>query len=346
MAALFSRQPLALQTTFSELKRGALEQPFVLLGSPGSVGEREVNGSRFYYRQYYDAVGKKAADYIGPVGDAAAEARAEAVRERIATGNTNAAEIRLLAQSGYVRADARTTAILAAMANRDLFRAGAIVVGSHAYGALLNDLGVRAAAFATEDVDIARADRLALAAPTSLVEVLDASTVPLHPVLGFERDARATSYKAKGHDRFRVDLLVPTSGREIVTKRVPELDAHATALPHLGYLLERPMTGVVLARDNVVAVRLPRPEALAWHKMLVSRLRAARSEKKDKDLLQAAVLFAVLAEDAPEALASSLAEMPAGARKKAFLARDAIRGRLESGGHARAVELLRDLAGG
>jgi hypothetical protein len=110
-------------------------------------------------------------------------------------------------------------------------------------------------------------------------------------------------------------------------------------------LLDRPTVGVVLARDNVVAVRLPRPEAFAWHKMLVSRLRAARSEKKDKDVLQASILFAVLAEDAPEALASSFRELPANARKKIVAARDALRARLAAGGHERAVDLSRELLG-
>jgi hypothetical protein len=342
MASLFSRHPLALQTTFAELKRSALEQTLVLLGSPGSVGEREVNGGRFHYRQYYDAQGKKSADYLGPVGDREGDARAAAVRARIAETAAIIPEIRLLAQSGYVRVDSRTIAVLGAMANRGLFRAGAVLVGSHAYGALLNLLGVRAAAFATEDVDIARGERLDLAT-TAFADVLAESKVPLLPVPGFDRRAEATSYKVPGRERFRVDLLVPTRGREIETKRVPELEAHATALPYLAHLLGRPIEGVVLARDNVVAVRLPRPEAFVWHKLLVSRLRATVSEKRDKDLQQASVLFAALAEDSPEALASELATISPSARKKTRAAREPLRRRLELSGHDRAVALLHDL---
>ena len=65
---LFTPHPLLLQTAYSELKRLASEQQLLLVGTPGSISEREVKGSRFLYRQYYDALGEKSADYIGPAG--------------------------------------------------------------------------------------------------------------------------------------------------------------------------------------------------------------------------------------------------------------------------------------
>ena len=68
MGALFSPHPLVLQTAYSELKRRADEQPFLLMGTPGSVSVRTVKGQRFLYRQFYDAVGGKRADYIGAAG--------------------------------------------------------------------------------------------------------------------------------------------------------------------------------------------------------------------------------------------------------------------------------------
>jgi hypothetical protein len=52
----------------------------VLVGTPGSVDIRTVRGSSFYYRQFYDALGRKRAEYIGPVGNASAEARARSTR--------------------------------------------------------------------------------------------------------------------------------------------------------------------------------------------------------------------------------------------------------------------------
>jgi hypothetical protein len=281
------------------------------------------------------------------VADAAAEERAQLVRDRIGIANALVKDVRLLAQRGYARVDPRTNAILASFANHGLFRGGGVLVGSHAYGALLNELGVRAAAFSTENVDVARGELLDLATiegdGADFARMLADSTVPLHPIAQRRRDARSTSYKPPGPDRLRVDLLVPARGRQVTTRAVPELKTHATALPHLAYALESPIDAAVLGREGVVTVRVPRPEALAWHKMLVSQLRGSTREKS-KDIEQASVLFAVLAEDAPDALTDALAAVPRTARTQTRAGATQVLRRLEASIHVRAVELLKELA--
>jgi hypothetical protein len=345
LAALFSRHSLALQTSYSEVKRQASEQPSALIGTPGSVSVREVKDNRFYYRQFYDAEGNKAAAYIGPVGDPAAEGAARDLRARIEATNAIVKEVRLLAQNGYTRVDARTGAILAAFSNNGLFRGGAVLVGSHAYGVLLNDLGVRAAAYGTEDIDLARGAPLVLDRPLAFEAVLAESTVRLSGVPGLDRKAPVTSYKARGKSALRVDLLTPTSGRDVSTRAVPELKGHAAALPHLAYLLTKPVESVALGREGAVPVRVPRPEAFVWHKALVSQARGATSDKKNKDVLQACVLFAVLAEEATDSLLEAFGELPRTAAKLVRRSTAAMHARLDAGGHVRATELLAELTG-
>ncbi len=344
MRALFSRHPIALQTAFSELKRQASEQSSVLIGTPGSVSVRAVHGKRFYYRQFYDARGRKAAEYVGAVGEPAAEALAESLRSRIDVASGLLEQARLLVRHGYVRVDTRSGAILAALANRGLFRGGATLIGSHAYGTLLNELGVRAASFGTEDVDVAVDRELELAQPLDFVSALSESTLELMPVPGFGPGAPSTSYKPPGRDSLRVDLLTPTRGREVSVRELPMLKAHAAALPYLGYLLLQTLDAVVLSRASAVNVRVPRPEALAWHKMLAAERRTSTSEKRSKDLLQAAVLVAVLAEDAPDALESALRALPRSARGAVKRSAKQVLRTLESHDHERAAELLRDLS--
>lgn len=341
--SLFTLHPLAFTTAYSELKRRALELERFFIGTPGSVGTRTVKGKLFLYRQYYDAMGRKVADYIGPADNPEAAARAEALRDRIALTTALAGEARTLGRQGYVRVDARTSAVLGALANHGLFRAGAVLVGSHAYGALLNDLGVRAGAFLTQDVDIARAKTLRLATRVSFASMLEESTVPLHPVLGFDRHRTATSYKAPGRDPFRVDLMIPTSGREVSTAEVPELVGHAAALPGLDFLLRDPIDAVVLGRDGVVAVKVPRPEVFAWHKMYVAQSRTTTSEKAAKDLLQASVLVAALADLESEALSSAFAEVPPKLLTKVRRAAARVASSLHVAGAERAAALVRDL---
>jgi len=346
MASLFTKQPLALQTTFAEIKRQALEQTLLLVGTPGSVVVRTNGGRRFYYRDYYEPSGKKAGDYLGPEKDPGGEARAAEVRERIALANGLVREAALLVQNGYVRVDARTNAILAALANNGLFRAGALLVGSHAYGALLNDLGARAAATGTEDVDIARGKRLALAEGTkSFEQMLQDSRVPLHPVPQFDRKLPSSSFKPPGLDRLRVDLLMPTAGGEVRVLAAPELAAHATGLPWLRYLTEDAVPGLVLGRSAMVPVNLPRPERLAWHKMLVSQIRHDTSEKAPKDVEQAATLVAILAESAPEGLAEAFAEIPRSARGKTRRGARRVLARLRTTPHPLAVDWMASLLG-
>jgi hypothetical protein len=346
MATLFTKQPLALQTAFAELKRQALEQPAVLIGTPGSVVVRTNAGRRFLYRDYYDPSGKKAGDYIGPEQDPATQARAAEIREQIAFANGLLEEAALLVQNGYVRVEPRTNAILAALANNGLFRAGALLVGSHAYGALLNELGARAAATGTEDVDVARGRRLSLSDnKKSFEEMLRDSRVPLRPVPQLDRKVPSTSFKPPGRDRLRVDLLMPTDGGGVKILSAPELDAHATALPWLRYITDESLPGLIIGRSAMVPVNLPRPERLAWHKMLVSQIRHETSEKAPKDVEQAATLVAILAEAAPESVKAAFAVVPRNAREKTKQGARRVLARLKTTTHEQAVDLIDELLG-
>jgi hypothetical protein len=81
-----------------------------------------------------------------------------------------------------------------------------------------------------------------------------------------------------GYRVFHVDLLVPSRDESLPVVPVPELRAHATSLPYLGYLLAESQTGMVMAREGCCAVRLPLPEQFAIHKLVVSRLRTSRED--------------------------------------------------------------------
>lgn len=337
--SLFTAHPLALETAYSELKRQASEQTLLLAGTPGSVGPREVAGRSFLYRQFYDAAGKKRADYLGRADDPAVQERADLVREAITITLGLLEQARFLARQGYVRADTPSTAVVTAAARRGLFQHGAVLIGSHAYGVVLNELGVKAPAFRTADVDLARGP--ALSTSVAFAEVLAESLIPLTPVLGFDRKAPPTTWKAPGREGLRVGLVVPAVGKDVGVRAVPELSTHATALPHLDYLLVDPIDAVLLGREAVVPVRVPQAARFAWHKMLVSQLRTSTSDKRNKDLHQAAVLFAILTVREPDALAEARHSVPDQRRMRAASSR--VRELLEEGGHERAVELLGDL---
>jgi len=346
LVPLYRRHSLGLAAIHADLENHAAAQEEVLTGTPGSVIVRQnASGSTFYVRQHYDALRAKRDRYIaGPVGSAEADALAARWRERIADANDVIRSAKMLLREGYLGLEPKPFAAIAPLVDHGLFRAGAVLVGSHAFASIANKLGIRVSAFPTEDIDIARPQplKLAASAPGGFLGLLKASGIAFVAVPDFDPRTPSTKFKEAGRSRFSVDLLAPAGGREVSIREVPELDAHATALPHLGYLTAVTQPGIVLSHHGVAAVRIPVPERYAIHKLVVSELRVGRSAKSAKDLRQAAILLAASAElfpgsvsEAWEALATS-ARRPAKAGLAKVLASLAV--------HPKALEELAALA--
>ena len=312
MAALYTPHSRALTVLHTDLENHALGQREVFTGTAGSVIERSnATGFRFYAHQYYDGEGKKRERYLGgPVGSAEADATAQAIRERIRELKALVPSLRMLGREGYNLVDPRTHATLGSLHNHGVFAAGGMLIGSHAYGVLLNALGARAPDHVAAD---------------------SRETVALeHVPEGLTLEALATA---------SVQLVVPSSNEEFSALRIPGLKAHATGLPYLHYLLAESQTGMLMAREGCCGVRVPLPERFAIHKLLVSRLRVGRGAKSDRDIFQASVLCAVLADSHPGALESALAAVPRPARKYLKPALESARPHLETE-HPRAWEEL------
>lgn len=313
--ALFTPHETALTVLYGDIERQALDQPEAFVGTPGTVIERtNAGGVAFYAHKAQDAEGKARERYIGRVGDPVAEAAASAVRDRIEEVKGQLPRIQLLRREGYAMVDARAYATIAAFHNLGIFTAGGILIGSHAYGAILNRLGVRAAPYKTHDVDLARRAALDLEAPLVLLDALHESGLELFEVPQLDKRQPSTSFKARGRDAFRVDLLVPSRDDTYPIVRVPELGAHATGLPLLDYLLADSQRGIVMYRDGYCAVRIPVPERYAIHKVLVSAMRAGQ-DKARKDLEQAATLAAAVAHTGTGVLAAAKQALPKRAAK-------------------------------
>ena len=336
---LYRMHPAALATAYADVENHALHQDEVLVGTPGAISQRQnANATRFYVRQYYDFEGRKRDQYLCQVGSTRCEATVEAWRKRIDEAKDLQRSIRLLAREGYALLTAKHLAALAPLNRHKVFEAGAVLIGTHAFEVIVNRLGIRVAVFATEDVDIARPNKLALDKPLpgGLLELIRESGIDFVDVPGLVRGAPPTSYKERGRSRFTFDLLVPTRGEEIETLPVPELDAHATGLPYLRYLLTETQMGAAISSHGAGAVRVPVPERFALHKLIVAQLRAGRAEKSRKDLKQAAVLIAAMGENYPGAITEAFERTPTSARKHLRKSLERIRGDLEA--HPQAWE--------
>jgi hypothetical protein len=192
-------------------------------------------------------------------------------------------------------------------ADAAVFQLDGVLVGTHAFVALGNMLGVRwsGAGIRTEDINIAGEHALAVAVPRLTADaprVLESLEMGFFPVPGLSPRQASTSFKVRGH-ALRVDLLTPQVGSR--TSPVPIARFHAVAqpLPYLGYLIEQPLQAALVAGSGIL-VNVPPPARFALHKLVVARTRPATQQtKRGKDLDQAAQLITLLAEDRPGDLA-------------------------------------------
>jgi hypothetical protein len=338
------RHDPAGQAKYQDLKQLARTQARVLAGTPGVLKSRTIAAKQYWMREYIRVDGKKTDEYFGAAG-AIERQRVDRLRGEIELARTLAAGSAQLRLFGYQRIDRKPAAVLAVLFNRALFHAGLTLVGSHAYGALLNELGIVAAAYRTQDVDLARGEPLSLALPdgATFESLLRETALAFVPVPRLRTREASTSYKLPGAHALTVDLLAPgRSAGEIVP--VKELAAHAQAIPFLDYLVDDAIDSVVLSPNQVIPVRIPAPERFAVHKLFSSQSRRSDRDKIRKDLEQAALLASAVEEETPERLGQAHKAAPAAI--KAAVRRGArAAARLLEGRHGEGRAALLRIAG-
>ena len=315
-AQLFVRHDAAGHARYQALKQLARSQRRILEGAPGLLKRRTRRGTEYWVREFNQAGGRKTDEHLGTVADVSDARRAQAQAE-IDLAKALTAGASALRLFGYQRVERRTAAVLAALYNYDLFRAGLTLVGSHAYGALVNEYGISAPAYSTQDIDLARRQPLEMVLPADL---------DFGKILG------------DGADALSVNFLVPgkTLGKVVA---VDELRTTAQEIPLLEFLVKDSVDAIAVGPNHVVPVRVPAPERFVLHKLLSSQERKTDREKIRKDLEQAAVLAAVIEEDTPGILKDTFGKVPASAR--AAIKRGAKAAARILDGHAAATVLER-----
>lgn len=218
-------------------------------------------------------------------------------------------------RAGFATAERKTYSTLASLHNHGLFRAGALLIRSHAYGVLLNALGAKAVPYATEDLDIARREQLALTGIPPFLEMLRETGIEFFEAPSLKSRGPPTSCAELGGSRLMVDLLAPSPDESYPTIEVPELKAYAQGLPYLKYLLGKSQEAPLLSAHGIVQVRVPVPARYAIHELLVSQLRGTVNSKAAKDLRQVATLIEAVVERFPGAVEDALSAVPKSAHR-------------------------------
>jgi len=341
-AGAYRRHDAASQTKYQEAKQLAQSQRRILAGTPGTLKQRTKSGHRYWVREYIRVDGKKSDEHIGALATVPA-ATVEQARNEIDVAKALASSSAALRLFGYQRIERKPAALLAALFNRGLLNGGLVLVGSHAYGALLNELGLIAAGYKTQDIDVARGRPLSVALPqgSTLQSVLNESGLRFVPVPGMPSSRPSTSFKMPGAELLAVDLLAPGSETGAVLP-VKELGAHAQAIPLLDYLTADAVRAVVLSPNQIIPLYVPAPERFVVHKLLSSQSRRGDRGKAGKDLAQAAVLAAALEDETPGLINDAFRRLPMSGRSAARRGAAAAARLLEdahSGGHRLLLKL-------
>lgn len=192
-----------------------------------------------------------------------------------------------------------------------IFFAGGVLVGSHAFSAYQQMLGVRwpEAYTKTMDIDLTGSDALRLALPNSdlsLKQVLLDSRLGFFEIPMLDPRSPSTSFVMRGR-QLRIDVLTPELGTP-ATKPVyvPSLKSYATPVRFLDFLLEATEPVALLTPAGTLA-HVPTPARYAIHKLVTSQRRpVSERTKARKDQRQAELLLDLLLVDRPDEVANAI----------------------------------------
>ncbi|MBX9574611.1 MAG: hypothetical protein K2X07_03135 [Caulobacteraceae bacterium] len=296
-----------LQTLYSELVQQLETAP-----AAGSVYRRTLEGVEYVYAKL--PVGITRVDrFLGRANDPEVEQAAEALRRGTAAAADRRRLVSMLRRQGLAGPDRTMGAILDALAWAGLFKAGAVLVGTAAYGLSEPLAGTRlpAPSLMTADVDLATANLALRSEPPERFEAILRRADPtfegvpqLKPLAPPSRFRNAQGYL--------VDLVAPIRKRSDQNP-VPleDLRAGAAPLQHLAWLIEAPVQVAALWGAGIL-VDVPQPARFAVHKLILAQKRDAGSRvKRAKDLAQATAMLDALRQNDPFALSDALTDASA-----------------------------------
>lgn len=315
MDPLFTELPAAAQAAYAQLLDAAVATDHArgVADLPGSFAAKTVKGRKYWYYQYTEPSGKLRQVYVGPDG--------APVQRLIQHKRAPAPSLALepLARSAIALGCApmvpRQYRVVRRLAEYGFFRAGGVLVGTHAFLACGNMLGVRwRAQERTQDIDFAHAGKsVAIALPTDIEVRTEDAIASLQmgflPLSGL-RGKSAGTYLIPTEPDFRLDFLTTLHRRGDEPYLHPKLQVTMQPLRFMEFSLQSVEQAVLFCPEGAVLVSVPDPARFALHKLLVyAARRGAYATKQAKDLAQAAPLIDYLLRHRPSQLQQAQADL-------------------------------------
>lgn len=299
----YTELPLSAQTAYAELfeQTRSFELSNALAGLTGSFQKLTRKNQEYWYFAYRDFDQKVRMAYVGPN-----EERVRSLVERfeqIRKGKPLVPPSQVALALGCSATAPKHFRMIKRLSEYGFFRAGGVLIGSHAFLALGNLLGVRwNDGAATLDVDFAHAGKnISVALPADLHidvhDALESLEMGLLPIMQFNGKAGA-QYRNPEDQELRLDF-VTSANRSGKPVHMPKLNLALEPLKFMEFSLQDTIQGCVMSRAGACVVNLPAPERYAVHKLIIFGERPITERTKStKDLLQAASLISYFADTA------------------------------------------------
>ncbi|WP_071461714.1 GSU2403 family nucleotidyltransferase fold protein [Polynucleobacter asymbioticus] len=296
-------KPLSLtaQTAYAELQdQLRIHNIDRLRVLPGAFHKQTQKGKSYIYYGYRDLDGSGRMAYVGPEDQRVNEL---IQKHQALKGDELSQKIKGLAKSAEALGCASTLTKHFRVVNRldqyGFFRAGGILIGTHAFLAMGNMLGVKwLSSNLTMDVDFAHAGKnvsIALGANVkiSVHDALNSLEMGLLPIAEFSGKTGA-QYRNPKDPELRLDFVTPQTrdGGPVI---LPNLGLTLECLKFMEYSLVGTTQTVLLSKEGACMVNIPAPERYAVHKLIIYGERPLNEHAKaNKDLGQAAAIFKAL----------------------------------------------------
>jgi len=310
MAHPYEEQSASAQNAYADVFSAALAAHVSssVAGLNGSFGKKTVHGREYWYFQFRAIGGTVKQIYVGPES----ESLSALIRDH---KNYAPKPLQRLAAAaialGCEPMLPKHFRVIRRLAEYGFFKRGGILVGTHAFMAMGNMLGiVPLERMQTQDVDFAHAGKnISVALPANIkvetASAIESLQMGLLPISSLDGTLGGTYINPKD-PAFRLDFLTSKNSRSDAPVFIDGLQIAFQPLRFMEFSMIEPTQSVLLSTDGCVIVNIPRPDRFAIHKLIVAAERdASNTVKANKDVRQANVLIQYYLDHRPEDIAET-----------------------------------------
>jgi hypothetical protein len=310
----YKEQTASAQNAYADLFDAALalHVSASVAGLNGSFGKKKVHGHDYWYFQFRDIGGAVKQIYLGPE----CEKLLTLIQNHKSHPDHGAKPLQRLAAAatalGCEPLLPKHFRVIRRLAEYGFFRRGGILVGTHAFTAMGNMLGISPAErMQTQDVDFAPAGKnISVALPANIkvetavaIESLAMGLLPITTLAG----ASGSTYLSPTDPAFRLDFLTSKTSESDTPVHIEGLSIALQPLKFMEFSMIDTIQAVVFCNEGAVIVNIPNPGRFAIHKLIVSAERdTSAAVKSNKDIRQANVLIQYYLDNQPEQISATL----------------------------------------